>query len=673
MTIKRSLALAAAFSAALTLILLAPARGQGNAPPLEPNLGWLNTDRPLSFEDDLKGHVVLLDFWTYCCINCMHVLPDLEYLEEKYADEPFVVIGVHSAKFTTEAERRSIRNAMFRYDIHHPVVVDDDMQLWRAFGARAWPTFVLVDPEGQILGFTSGEGKRDLLDQVIKQTLEIHREKGTLAENKIEINLDEPLQSPSGLNYPGKVLALPPTDTLPAMLATADSSNDRIILAAMPDAMGRAEVLHLVGSGERGYADGAIDQAQFNDPQGMAYDVEAGILYIADTRNHAIRAVDLNTRLVTTIAGTGTQGYDRSGGAPGAEQIISSPWDVLLSPDRETLYVAMAGPHQLWSVDLSTPDRVTRAIAGSGAENIIDGRALDAALAQPSGVALSTDGTKLYFADTEGSAIRVLDLEADTVSTIIGRAVDSPWDSSLFDYGDIDGVYPDARLQHAIGITLYPTNEGDRLLVADTYNDKLKLIDPAQKRVTSWLGASRDDDTSDTNPAFEEPAGVDYDEATGALYVADTNRHRVVRVNTRTKAWTEIVFDGLEPERARSARSLPSSLIAAELSAGSSVAIAPKLPVGYKLNQDLPVAIRVSQIDGDTIGDALLQRTLQPGESFPVAFDLPQTDMDTLLIEVSFAFCDESNTICIPADLAWRVAISPDAKSQTLTGAVAAP
>src|SRR5918992_184204 len=88
---------------------------------------------------DLKGKVVLLDFWTLCCINCIHIQPDLRKLEKKYADQ-LVVIGVHSPKFDNEKDTPSIRKAILRYEILHPVVNDADHKIWNRYGIEAWPT-----------------------------------------------------------------------------------------------------------------------------------------------------------------------------------------------------------------------------------------------------------------------------------------------------------------------------------------------------------------------------------------------------------------------------------------------------------------------------------------------------------------------------------------------------
>ena len=133
-------------------VRLPAAEVRPQAPQFPKNFEWLNTDQPLALDGNLKGHVVVLDFWTYCCINCMHILPDLEYLEQKYADQPVMVIGVHSAKFETEREAENIRQAIQRYRIHHPVIVDQDFAVWNSFGASAWPTFAIIDSSGETAG-----------------------------------------------------------------------------------------------------------------------------------------------------------------------------------------------------------------------------------------------------------------------------------------------------------------------------------------------------------------------------------------------------------------------------------------------------------------------------------------------------------------------------------------
>jgi sugar lactone lactonase YvrE len=495
-------------------------REERKVPGFPEGFAWFNTDRPLRFGHELKGQVVLLDFWTYCCINCMHVLPDLAWLEKKYANQPVAVIGVHSNKFDNEGSAANVRTAILRYEIHHPVIVDEDMQIWRAYGVQAWPTLVLVDPTGSPTVSVSGEGHRETLDHAIERALTTARQRGTLAEAPLKLSREASVPSASGLAFPGKILA----DPMGKRLFIADTNHNRIVITGWPDEAGHATFQVIVGTGTEGATDGPSDRATFYHPQGLA--LHDKTLYVADTENHLIRAVNLPLKTVTTILGTGKQSYDRTGGKKGTEQGISSPWD--LAVDGNTLYIAMAGTHQLWRMDLGT--HVARAFAGSGRENIDDGPRQSASLAQPSGLALA-DGT-LYFADSETSSIRAVDLNQGEVSTIIGHG--------LFEFGDVDGDHVTARFQHPLGVTRY----GDKLLVADTYNHKIKLIDPQQRTAMTFLGTGQPSTGKpDGQLALYEPGGLDT--AGNTLLIADTNNHRIVVVDLSTREWHELVIVGL--------------------------------------------------------------------------------------------------------------------------------
>ena len=639
------------------------------APELVPNLGWLNSDRPLRFSDELKGHVVLLDFWTYCCINCMHVLPDLEYLEDKYADEPFVVIGVHSAKFDEEGDRQSVRHAMQRYDIHHPVVIDDGRQIWQSFGVRSWPSFVLIGADGNVIGTASGEGNRELLDQAIQGALDEAKLNDTLAPERVELKLDGEIRSASGLRYPGKVDAMPPSaEGDRGWLAIADSSNDRVILATYPDDQGRSELVRIVGSGDAGLVDGPSGTAGFHDPQGMAFDATSGLLYVADTKNHAIRTIDLESFEVSTIVGNGTQGYDRRGGRAGSEQPLASPWDVEMSGDSATLYIAMAGTHQLWELDLET--QVARLLAGSSYENIIDGPATEAQLAQPSGLALSSDAKELFFADSETSAIRTLELgqtrDEGVVRTLIG--------TGLFDFGDVDGVYPDARLQHPLGVEVWSQEGGDRLFVCDTYNSKIKILNPDERVVGQWLGSGSVGGDSAMDLELAEPAGIDLatDSAGAAhLFIADTNHHRVVMVDVPERAWREVLIDGLSSSEAEaeSDSQTTAESISVNAAAGFELEFDVALASGAKPNTEYPMQVRiVRRRNGERA--TIAQHTLATPR-LPVLVEIGSgliAPSDQLLIYLSFGFCFEDGGVCMPADLGWKVDVAGgDARSAVLS------
>ena len=610
--------------------------GYPRAPELPAAFAWLNTDRPLSFARELRGRVVLLDFWTYCCINCMHVLPDLALLEEKYRDEPFVVVGVHSAKFSNEATRRTVRAAVHRYEIAHPVVIDEEMRIWGEYAVRSWPTLVLVDAEGRVVGTVAGEGNRDALDAAIARALSEGRQRGILATEPLRLARERSVRAASGLAFPGKVLA----DPAGGRLFIADSNHNRIVVSTLPDASGRASLLRAVGSGRAGAADGPAGEAEFRHPQGLA--LSDTTLYVADTDNHAIRAVDLGTWSVTTLAGTGRQSYDRAGGRKGRAQGLNSPWDLAL--EGSTLYIAMAGPHQIWRLDM--PLNFCRAFVGSGRENIVDGPCEAAALAQPSGLALH--GNHLYFADSEVSAVRRVDLVEERVQTIVGRG--------LFDFGDVDGPVTRARFQHCLGVTIH---EGT-VLVADTYIHKIKAIDPARGEVRTLLGVGEPGAEREGRLALFEPGGLHA--ADGVLYVADTNNHRVVRALLATLEWSEVRIEGLEPPRAEAdpvgAAAGRQALRAggARLRAGSDTewSVEVGLPDGAHVSAEAPASVRVARA-----GEIVLQRTLL-GAAWPLAFTLPAQPEGAadFHVQVSFAWCHEGQGVCVPASPSWIVPVT---------------
>jgi thiol-disulfide isomerase/thioredoxin len=483
------------------------------APELEGGIAWLNTGKPLTLKD-LKGKVVLLDFWTLCCINCIHIMPDLEKLEKKYANE-LVVIGVHSAKFENEKNSESIRKAILRYGLRHPVVNDADQKIWMAYDCSSWPTLALIDPEGNYLGQTSGEGKFEVLDKIIAKVIEDARKKKTLNETPIRFDTAKFRDKVDGpLYFPGKVLA----DEKSKRLFIADSTNHRIVITDL-----KGNGIAVAGTGVPGRKDGQFAGAQFDDPQGMA--VKGDTLYVADRKNHCIRELDLKAKTVQTIAGTGQQDRgDRTEGGPALEHGLNSPWDLLLDGDR--LFIAMAGHHQIWTLNLK--DKRVELFAGSGRENIKDGPLEIANFAQPSG--LTTDGKFLYVADPEVSAVRKVPMDGQgRVVTLTG--------TGLFDFGDEDGIGKEAKLQHAIGVQYV----AGKVYVADTYNSKIKVIDLKDNAITTFLGGKKDD----KDPAFNEPAGLSY--ANGKLYVADTNAHRIRVVDLKTKELTTLPIKGVQP------------------------------------------------------------------------------------------------------------------------------
>lgn len=487
-----------------------PVRKRLPAPELSGGVTWLNTAKPLSLPD-LKGRVVLLDFWTLCCINCIHVMPDLAKLEAKYPGV-LVVIGVHTPKFENEKNTESIRKAIGRYELKHPVINDADMKIWRRYGVRSWPTLVLIDPDGNYYGQVSGEGVFDVLDEHIGKMVKDYRERKLLKEDPINYELVK--EHTGVLKFPGKVLA----DAASNRLFIADSTNHRIVITNLD-----GKKITVAGTGVEGLKDGTFAEARFSDPQGMALIGET--LYVADRKNHALRALNLKDQTVKLAAGTGEQ--ERSGrdaGGPALKTGLNSPWDLLYHDGK--LFIAMAGHHQIWTYDPAKS--AVAPYAGNGREDLGDGALADASFAQPSG--LATDGTTLYVADSEISAIRAVSLGGKgTVKTIVGEG--------LFEFGDIDGEGARVRLQHALGVAY----RDGKLYVADTYNSKIKRIDPATRVCTTFLG---DPPGWLKAKMFNEPGGLSF--AGDKLYIADTNNHRIRVVDMNSKAVSTLELQGVE-------------------------------------------------------------------------------------------------------------------------------
>ncbi len=406
-------------------------------------------------------------------------------------------MGVHSGKFRAERETDRVRDAALRLGNTHPIINDRQFRTWRGYAVNAWPTIAVVSTEGRVLGMRAGEFTVEQLSPFIEELIAAYTADGTLRTEELHFRPDEPNIAPTTLRYPGKVAV--DGDRI----AIADSGNDRVIIARLAGDGARATIERVAGSGKRGFADGA--DGSFDYPQGIAFDGDT--LYVADAGNHAIRAVNLATGEISTIAGTGRQLRTREDQRAGA---MSSPWGVT-RVDR-TLFIAMAGIHQLWSLDLAT--RTASVHAGSFREDIQDGPNAQAALAQPMGITSSAE--KLYFSDAETSAVRWSDVApAGQVRTITG--------TGLFDFGDRDGTGDEVLMQHAQGISRHPDG---RLLVADSYNDALKWVDPGTRTVTTWMHD------------LHEPSGVAC--ASDAAYVADTNAHRVLRVEYRGSEVAEV-------------------------------------------------------------------------------------------------------------------------------------
>ena len=490
--------------------------------------GWLNTGGVDVTLADLRGKIVVLDFWTFCCVNCLHVLDELRELEEAHRDE-VVIVGVHSPKFVHEADPVALAAAVDRYEVRHPVLDDPDLVTWSAYTARAWPTLVVIDPEGYVVAHMAGEGHASTLEILVRELVEEHSAKGTLHRGSGPYVPAEP--TPGTLRFPAAVLALESGNLL-----VADAGHHSLAeLAADGETLVRR-----IGSGERGLLDGGPQDATFSEPNGLClvpatlrdqlgYDV-----LVADTVNHALRGVRLSDGHVTTVAGTGDQLM--VGGAenvvpetaapdttPALRHRLTSPWDVVWSERLGAFLVAMAGNHSLWTFD-PVAGRVEQ-VGGTQNEGLLDGPLAQAWFAQPSGLSVGPDGS-VWLADAETSALRRVDVADDgsaTITSLVGQG--------LFDFGHRDGAAAQALLQHPLGVAALPDGS---VVVTDTYNGALRRYDPASDEVTTLVGGL----------AEPSDALVQVDDDEVHVLVVESTAHRITRVALPATLAGEVLDSG---------------------------------------------------------------------------------------------------------------------------------
>ncbi|WP_189299370.1 NHL domain-containing thioredoxin family protein [Streptomyces albospinus] len=473
-------------------------RARVRAPELIGKGGWLNTGGNDLTLSDLRGRIVILDFWTFCCVNCLHVLDELRELEERHRDS-VVIIGVHSPKFVHEAEHQAVVDAVERYGVEHPVLDDPELATWKQYAVRAWPTLVVIDPEGYVVAQHAGEGHAHAIEKLVEELIAAHGAKGTLRRGDGPYVPPEPVAT--DLRFPGKAVRLPGGTFL-----VSDTTRHQLVeLAADGE-----QVLRRIGSGERG-----LGPDSFNEPQGLAL-LPDGTVAVADTVNHAVRVFDPESGALETVAGTGRQWWQGSPtSGPAREVDLSSPWDLAWWQDR--LWIAMAGVHQLWTYDPA--DGTVAVAAGTTNEGLVDGPAAEAWFAQPSGLAAA--GDRLWIADSETSAVRWIERAASAGDGAAGDGfvVRTAVGTGLFDFGHRDGDAAQALLQHPLGVTALPDGS---VAVADTYNHALRRFDPASGEVTTLATDLR-----------EPSAAVLADDD---IVVVESARHRLTRLRLPEEA-----------------------------------------------------------------------------------------------------------------------------------------
>jgi hypothetical protein len=470
----------------------------------------------------------------------------LRRLRDHFSDE-LAIIGVHSAKFTSERLTENLREAVLRHDIQHPVVNDTDFEIWQAYAVRAWPTVILIDPKGRIVKTEAGEIEaQEYIPQIEKLITEFET-LGELNRDPLDLRADVQVEPRRPLRYPSKVLTTPD-----GRCFVADTAHHRILeLQLERNGKGStplAEILRIFGNGQPALRDGQERESSFHYPRGMAINKE--VLYVADTDNHAIRAIDLINGMVSTIAGTGVKGNSRfSSGHP--KQIeLRSPWAVYAVEDEKNgtetlLLIAMAGAHQIW---LMMGKERLGIFAGNGREALVDGPLAEASFNQPSDLAMGLG--HLFVADAEASAIRaIFPGENPRVFTLVGLG--------LFEFGDVDGIGEEARLQHATGIAYSETlpvsyrpaekNESKTglIYIADSYNHKIKALDPTTGRIETLIGSGKaGKQDGDFNEAeLFQPEGLSIYQ--NQIYIADTNNHLIRVADLQTQRLTTLQMENL--------------------------------------------------------------------------------------------------------------------------------
>jgi DNA-binding beta-propeller fold protein YncE len=636
------------------------------------DMDWLNTG-PLN-KRDLRGKFVILDFWTYCCINCHHILPNLRKLEEAYPDE-IVVIGVHSAKFDEEKDTENIRDAIIRHDIRHPVINDADHKLWNLFGVQSWPTLIVIDPEGYFVAKNGGEITFEALDAFFKKNMPYYANNKLIDKTPLRFELEQFTVEPTPLKYPGKVLA----DEASQRLFVTDSSHNRIVISDF-----EGNVQDIIGTGSVGRANGGYDIATFDHPQGLA--LHENTLYVADVENHMIRKINLESKRVTTIAGIGKQGQNAFPGSTPSKQsrpwfgkpkstAINSPWALWVH--NTDLFIAMAGPHQIWRMPLD--ESIIGPYAGNGREDIVDGPLLpnlpyalgSSSFAQPSG--LTSDGEYLYIADSEGSSIRGVPFDRrKSVMTVVGTS--GLPRGRLFYFGDQDGPKEKVKLQHVLGVQYHEGN----IYITDTYNDKIKVVDAATGTTKTIAGNVKGE--------FDEPSGITI--AGNTLFVADTNNHKIRTIELGTFKVATLDFPGLEPPE--KVEVVPEFTAAVRIPVRSAnvqavdgkvkLAVSLKLPIGWKMNPQAPQVYYVQDTaDGGPlkIGNNNKVHIDTPTNEFVVEVPVSGVGEDVLTVSMDYYYCqDNENGLCKVASVVFAIPLvvseSGTTKPVTLTHSPAA-
>jgi peroxiredoxin len=457
---------------------------------LPQELKWVNTDEAVSLAQ-LRGKAVILWFWTGSSIACEQQIRELRLLETKFHDG-LAILGIHTPKHPAEADDEWLLKVSNRWHLRHPVANDREWLLWRQFGVESWPTMVLLDHDARLVGIYAGEGRRAELEIRIQEILDKAAEVDRRSYDSAPVSRRPEPRAP--LRFPTRIVASA------SNLYVADTGYNRILELGFDGRINRQ-----FGSGNPGHWDARGTEAGFRNPVGLA--IANDFLMVADTGNHCIRRVRLRSGDVETVAGNGQCERPTSTDISQPKNTsLASPVDLAVLNDQ--LYVAMAGAHQIWQLDMGRGS--LSLFVGNGREDVVDGTGSFSSFAQPTGLAISQE--HLYVLDASASSLRRVRLQDGRVSTLVP--------GGLFSDGNADGNGLGARMCHPTAI--HADNARGVLWIADSMNHKLRVYNIAKAELK----------TLNVNYGLQSPEGVCV--AQQAVWIANTNAHEILKLDLKT-------------------------------------------------------------------------------------------------------------------------------------------
>ncbi len=609
---------------------------------------WFNVSRPLE-ASDLKDRIVLLDFWTYACVNCVQVSQEIKKIEEQFGSK-LLVIGVHSGKFDNEKDLAEIKKAIIRNDITHPVVNDPDFRIWNSFSINAWPSLVLINPRGKIEKVYVGESESMEVKSGIKKLIskfkyEVNRdplpivlEKNTVVSNVLEF----PTKLEYGADFTYK------SRSAPAIFISNTGKNNIIVTSLSGD------IILKIGSGIRGLQDGSFDSAAFNSPQGLLY--RAGKLYVADSGNHALRQIDFKSGKVTTLIGSGQKGsviLSAAEVSDGKSFDLASPTDIEFFPNYDNIAIANSGTDQILNYNISK--EWVSVLAGDGSQGIMDGKYPNNILAQTSD--MSVYNRKLYFTDSESSSLRVMD-EAGEVKTLIGK--------DLFKFGRKNGGKQEALMQHPMGLMVDDTGA----YISDSFNHIIRRYDLSSGQISTLVGGKKRGDNLGSGSAteFDQPEGII--SVLNNFYVVDSNNNRIVILNRGN--FNSTILDVMPPLKLTKEgflQYLPNLTKLPEIAVKSDAEISLKIDLkkGWKINEMGPSFVNLLEKAKEDQVDLITVIDWQSLKAKEAKLPKLNSKKDYILQGVIYYCEDKKNALCYINSYEQKLVVKSGEKNQQVT------